>query len=236
MRLLVVVLDGMSYVFANVFCWWDKYLSRLWKLKEAKRTLMFIDTFPETPVVATQFFQLRKFYRASIMNWVWEYFDLRVAAVNIPVKIPALWVGVKKPVNWIDYFPLPKERFYEKLMELHNYVKTLKGFDVLIVWYPVPDEAHHYFFPTMHDSNSLGKAIKWYGISAKLALDLIDHHKPKKWVILSDHGFSSDRNDMDIRGRVHLRDGLAITNCGKPPTRSSKVVFWLYKVLSSEVG
>ena len=51
----MVVLDGMSYVFANVFCWWGRNLLRMWKYENTVRNLLYVDVLPETPSVATSF-------------------------------------------------------------------------------------------------------------------------------------------------------------------------------------
>lgn len=232
--LLVIVLDGLSYVFTNTFMWFGQYMQKLWKLDDTKRSMLYIDVLPETPYVANTFFRLDIYVNAGrnaiLPHYIWEYFrDLRIQAFNIPVSIPTCYFNVSRPRKWIDYFVLPKERFDETINEFHEYVKNNINSRVTFVWYMIPDQAHHYFFPTIHDYDSLKKAIKYYDMACRLALDLIQTFKPSCWIILSDHGFTSDVRDTVIESLYHIRDGIAITNCGEPPRKASEVIYWLYK-------
>ena len=146
--------------------------------------------------------------------------------------MPPLYVGVPRPKEWVDYIVLPREAFMETLNKYHSYVKEhLATADVGFVWYMVPDQAHHYFFPTIHDENLLKLAIKWYDIASALALDLVETFKPKKWAILSDHGFTSDIPDKNLGGIYHIRDAMIITNTGSTPLRVSEVIYWLTSIL-----
>jgi len=232
MDVLVVVLDGLSYVFANVFCWWGESIRRLWSYPGAKRCMMYVDVIPETPTVMATFFQLRKFVPGTITTWVWDLVTgRRVKAINIPACMPPIYHGVPRPANWVDFFSPPKERFREVLMKYHSYVKANGDADILFVWYPVPDQPHHHFFSTIPSIDALRTAIEWYDLACKLALDLIETFKPRRWLVVSDHGFTSDVRDTPIPALYHIRDATAITNFDEPPRGASEVVYWVVKAL-----
>jgi len=232
MKVLVVVLDGLSYVFSNTFLWWADDIRRLFKYPGAKKRMMYIDVLPETPSVLGAFFSLRKFVEGGSVEWVWQlYRDMNIKAINIPARVPPIYYNVERPRNWVDYFtPMPTE-FLQKLMEYHGFVKKNGNGDALFVWYPVPDQPHHLFFPTIHDQDSLRRAIYWYNLACKLALELIDYFKPKRWLVVGDHGFTSDTDEVPIKARFHIRESTAITNYGEPPMKASEVVYWIIRAL-----
>lgn len=228
MDFLVVVLDGMSYVFANTFCWRGPNIYRLWGYPNTKRNMLFIDVLPETPHVATTFFQVRRFYESKVIKWIWELIQgKRVVAVNIPTEIPPIYYNIQRPKEWLNYMFYPKAFFREAVFNFHDFVKRNLKADIGFVWYMIPDQAHHHFFPVINDLVKLKEAIQWYDLACRLALDLIETLKPKKWLVLSDHGFASGVQDTPLKALYHNRDGVVITNCGEPPKRASDVVYWL---------
>ena len=169
---------------------------------------------------------------AIISRWIWELVQgKKVVVINIPAEIPPIYYGLPRPKNWLNYFVFPRELFRESVLVYHEFVKKNLRADIGFVWYMIPDQAHHYFFATIPDIETLKKAIEWYDFACKLALDLIETFKPRCWVILSDHGFTSDVRDTIFNLKYHIRDGVAITNCGEPPKRASDVVYWLAEKL-----
>lgn len=198
--------------------------------------MLFIDVLPETPSVATAFFQVKKYLKAGMeaitSKWIWELISGKKAvAINIPAEVPPIYYGLPRPKNWLNYFVYPKQLFRESVLVYHDFVKNNLNVDVGFIWYMIPDQAHHYFFPTIHDIGALKKAIEWYDFACKLALDLIESFKPKCWIVLSDHGFTSDVRDTVFNLRYHIRDGVAITNCGHLPRYASEVIYWIAKTL-----
>ena len=234
MDVLVVVLDGLSYVFSNTFLWWNKDIERLFKYPGARRRMMYVDVLPETPSVMGAFFTLRKFVEGGTIEWVWEIRrDKRIKAINIPVRVPPVYYGVTRPRDWVDYFTPPREIFLDKLMEYHSFVKRQGHGDALLVWYPVPDQAHHHFFPTINNMDSLSTALYWYGLACRLAVELIEYFKPRRWLIVGDHGFTSDVQEAPVKARFHIRESTAITNYGEPPMKASEVVYWIIRALDT---
>ena len=231
MKTLIVILDGLSYVVTNVFCWWRKNLLKLWKLPGSTHRMLYVDVYPETPQVLTNFFQIRKYVPGKTTQWIWELFEkLDVKVINIPVQVPPIYYNVERPRNWVDYYTPPRERFKETVDDYHRFILDHGGAEVLITWYPVPDQAHHHFFATAHDPPSLNIMLDYYDLAAKYALELIEHYKPKKYIILSDHGLSSDVQDKSIPGLYHIRDATIATNVADPPDRASEIIYFIYKV------
>lgn len=232
MKVMVVVLDGLSYVFANTFLWWGSDIERLFKYPNAKRRMMYVDVLPETPFVIGAFFSLRKFIEGGTIEWVWELRrDLDIKVINVPARVPPVYVNVPRPSNWVDYFTPPKEYFEEKLIEYHHFVKRHGKGDALFVWYPIPDQAHHHFFPTIPDLTALRTAIYWYNLACKIALDLLEYFRPERWLIIGDHGFTSDVEEAPVKGLYHIRETTAITNYGEPPRKVTDVPYWIANAL-----
>ncbi len=234
MKVLVCILDGFSFIFSNTFLWFGENMKRLLHMPGTRRGMMYVDVDPITPEVLSAFFSRKLFYRGRIAKYIWEHVNLPIKVINLPVELPTIYVNVPRPPNWVDFFTPKKEQFESTLMQYHRFVLRYGNGFALIVWYPVPDQAHHHFFPAIGDHEAFMKAIRWYDKSAKLALDLIERFRPQRFLVLGDHSFMSDLEEAEVKGEkesYHHREAMVLTNFGEPPTRPHLVYNWLRKAL-----
>jgi hypothetical protein len=225
-----------------------------------KRRMMYIDDIPNTPVVWNTMFtgvysvehgvcgfathdKPSVFIGKPRKPWVWDVLarrGYRVKVLNVPVDIPTVWRNASTfGMDWVDAWMPPRDKFAETVGRLHKVVKLnlVGGWDLFVVWYPVPDQAHHHFFPTIHDNASLEIATRWYNRAFCYALELIELAKPDHWLIVSDHGFTSDFEEIVIDGykqHVHVRDGLAIARGRWVPERPVQVYRWILEHVTGE--
>jgi len=250
-KVMVIVLDGASFIFCNHFLWFMNNVKYIFH--NFHRKMLYIDDNPVTPTILNNFFTGKysrehgvKGFRTMDKPWslIGEYkgeyiWDLArrlgytVKVLNVPVKVPVVNINVHlHGANWIDLWLPRKDHFREDVERLHNIAvyNASQDWDLFIVWYPIPDQAHHYFFPTLHDFNALKTAFYWYDLAFKYARHLIEIAKPKYWIILSDHGFTSDFEHIVIdkyKQPVHCRDGLAVSNSPFLPDSTIYVHYWI---------
>lgn len=252
----MIVLDGASLVFCQLFCWYMPNVKWFWD-NAKRRQMMFVDDVPNTPVVLNNMFTGKHsrehgvlgFGEAGPTAWyigeyrgeyVWdklEKWGLKVRVCNVMVKIPAVWVNANTfGMSKIDACLPPKERFEETVDRLHRVIKVnARDCDVFICWYPIPDQAHHHFFPTVGTPESLRLAFYWYDKAFRFARELIELARPEKWLVVSDHGFTSDFEHIVVQGKkqpVHIRDALAITNVDYCPSIPIEVYEWILRAAS----
>ncbi|RLF08404.1 MAG: hypothetical protein DRJ60_00295 [Thermoprotei archaeon] len=251
MRVLVVVLDGASFVFTNTFCWFMEDV--MWFWSKFKRTFLYVDEPPLTPCVLNSMFTglrtnehgVKGFSPRGLKNpfigmfkgkYIWDLctaVGLKVRVFNVPVRIPPIYLNVDlKGHDWVDYWLPPKERFEVTVKMMHEVVKeNIKNpYDLFIVWYPIPDQAHHHFFATIHSHEALHEALKWYNTAFKYARELIELSRPDAFLIVSDHGFMCDFESYyadGIRQHIHVRDALAVTNVDDVPKTVRDVFHWV---------
>lgn len=251
-KLLIIILDGASFIFTNTFCWFMDNV--MWFWSRFKRGLMYIDEPPLTPcVVNSMFTGLRTqehgvigFSRAgreSIFigefkgKYLWDEAaekGLKVKVLNVPCKIPTVNINVDLyNMDWIDCFAPPKDNFEALIERYHSIVRRnlMAECDLFIVWYPIPDQAHHHFFAIINNYEKLHEAFKWYNRAFGYAKDLIELSRPESFMILSDHGFMSDFEEYIAAGKkqhIHIRDGLAVTNIDEIP-RAPRDVYRIAK-------
>jgi len=198
--------------------------------------MMYIDVDPITPEVLSAMFTRKLFYEGKVVQYVWEHVNCYAKAINIPITLPTIYYNVPRPRKWVTYFTPTKEEFLQIVNEYHNFVLEHGDAELLIVWYPIPDQAHHHFFSAITTKEAFDEAVKWYDLAAKFALDLINEFKPKRFLVVGDHGFVSDLEFGDVRGKkenYHHRESLALTNFAPPPQRPSQVYCWIRKAVET---
>jgi len=250
-RVLVIVLDGASFVMCNTFLWYMPAVKYFFH--SYRRTLMFIDDVPNTPCVLNTMFSGKYSIEHGVYGfrvvdgkpctfgvytgkYIWDIAiekGFNVKVMNVPVRIPPIYINVDLgELDWIDALFPPKEKFREVVEKYHRLViENIRGeWDLFIVWYPIPDQAHHHFFPTIHNEIKFREFTYWYNKAFQFAKELIDIAKPKYFLIVSDHGFASDFEKIEIDGypvQVHLRDALAISNRQFLPRKPIEVYYWI---------
>jgi len=250
-RVMVIVLDGASFVFTNTFIWDMDDARELWHRNH--RCMMYIDEPPITPAVLTSMFTgkptcehgvkgFRTLEKPGIIageyrgKYIWDELEERgfvCKVINVPVKIPPVYRRVDiHRFNWVDCWLPPKDRFLPVVTRFHNVVcdYAKRDWDLFVVWYPIPDQAHHHFFQTIDSDQKLREACFWYNLAFKFAKELIELGRPTHWLIVSDHGFTSDFEEYwadGIRQHVHIRDGLTLSNIKDLPDRPRKVYHWI---------
>jgi len=150
MNCLVVILDGYSFIFANTFLWWRENIKKLLHFPGTKRDMCYINTIAYTPHALKAAFTFSFFKKTPqgpvVTNYVWDCVNVQVKVINLPIDLPPLYRGVQTPKEWLDYFTPKKEEFEYWVKKYHNFVLKHGNAENLIVWYPVPDQAHHHFF------------------------------------------------------------------------------------------
>lgn len=254
-KVLVIILDGASFVFCNLFLWYMDNVKDL--MHKYHRGMMYVDDIPITPCILHNFFtgkysnehgvkgfkfigiptEIAGSYRGK---YIWDLArekNLIVKLVNVPVKYPPLFVNVEvRDIPLANLFLPPKDNFQFWVEVLHaiNVRNITSDWDLYITWYPIPDQAHHLFFPTLGSKENLDEAFRWYNMAFRFARHLIELAKPKYFLVLSDHGFSSDFESIEIEGHkqhLHVRDALVISNTIDLPKRPVEVFSWIRKYL-----
>lgn len=254
-KVLVIVLDGASFVFCNLFLWYMDNVK--WFFHQFNRNMLYIDDIPITPTVLHNFFTGKYSSEHGVLGfksldkpcvilgeykgkYVWDIAiekRLKVRILNVPVKIPPININVYLgDMNWVDMWLPPRDNFETMVDRFHNLViyNVSKEWDLFVVWYPIPDQAHHHFFPTVGDFNNLRKAFYWYDKAFRFARHVLEVAKPRYWLVVSDHGFSSDFEEFTFYGikqHVHVRDGLVISNTKDLPRKPVDVFYWIRKYL-----
>jgi len=234
---MVCVLDGFSFIFSNTFMWFGEDIKKLLKMPSTRRGMMYIDVDPITPEVLHAMFCRGLFFQGRVRKYIWQHVTANWKVINLPIELPTIYFGVPRPADWVNFFTPKKEAFRQVVEKYHKFVLNNGNADVLIVWYPIPDQAHHHFFPAITSHELLEEAVKWYNISARMALELIERFKPQRFLIVGDHSFVSDIESIKILGMVeayHHREALALTNFGNPPRRPAEVYEWLRRAISSQ--
>jgi len=237
MNMLVVILDGLSFIISNTFLFLRENIGKLLHLPNSFRGMCYVDVIPYTPHVLNSIFTLstlRKIEgKLTYTRYVWEIEGVNVRVINLPISIPPKYHNISLPIEWYNFYTPPKERFEHWVNIFHRYVLANGNYENLIVWYPIPDQAHHHFFPAIPDIETFNLMLDWYDKSCKIALDLLDKFKPRRWLIMGDHGLVSDIEEF--KGiPIHHRETLAITNFDKPPKKISNTIFWIHKALTSK--
>jgi len=215
--------------------------------------MLYIDDIPITPTILHNFFTGKYSNEHGVFGfktldkpcsilgdykgkYVWDIaieHGFKVKILNVPVKIPTVNINVDLyGMNWVDAWLPLKDNFESIVDRFHEIVirNIVKEWDLFIVWYPIPDQAHHHFFQTLHNEECLRKAFYWYNKAFKFARELITLSKPKYWIVLSDHGFSSDFEEVIAHGvkqHVHVRDGLVVSNTRELPRKTIDVYRWI---------
>jgi len=250
-RLLVVILDGASFFFCNTFLWMMQNVKHFFH--NFHRNMLYIDEPPLTPCVLNTFFTGKPTREHGVLGfkelkkpmsfcgiykgkYIWDIAresGLKVKVLNIPVRIPPVYLNVDtKDLHWIDMWLPPKDKFLWHVERFHLVaMENVKAeWDFFLVWYPVPDQAHHHFFQAITDELALKTACWWYDLCFLYARQLIEASKPHTWIILSDHGFMNDYEEYSacgVRQHIHQRDALVVTNTGDLPRSPREVFIWI---------
>lgn len=254
-KVLVVVLDGASFVLANTFLWHMPYAKKLFH--NYHRRLMYVDDIPITPTVLCNMFTGRSSKEHGVYGFkhlrkggeilgkcrckfVWTLAKMRgklVRVLNVPVEIPPVNLNVDiSGTDWLDNWLPPKDRFLEAVRRYHAMVlrNVKQPFDLFITWYPIPDQAHHHFFQTISNEEQFKRFTYWYDLAFRFAWELINASRAEKWLVVSDHGLISDFETYEIEGfrqHVHIRDALAVTNSPPAPEHPREVYNWIIRNL-----
>lgn len=247
-RVLVVCLDGYSFIFGNIFLFNLPNCMKLFNM--GYRRMLYIDDIPNTPVAWNTIFTGKYHNEHGVygfsdkgylgkprLPYVWDVLEqkgYKVIVANMPVKLPAVWKNVEPPMHWFDCLWPPKERLPETCEVLHQYFKSLacREWNLLVVWYPIPDQAHHHYFPTLETRDKLEKAFQWYDLSCRYAVDLIEASKPTAWIVLSDHGMTNTYEEIVVLGKkqgLHNRDGLVVASKRPLPEKTVEVYGWILR-------
>ena len=120
-RVMVIVLDGVSFVLANTFLW--RMPNVRWFFHNFRRRLMYIDDVPLTPVVLNTMFTGKNSSVHGVLGFrhvdkpgeligrpkiphIWSLALARgrqVKIINVPVTIPPVWINASsEPLDWVD--------------------------------------------------------------------------------------------------------------------------------------
>jgi len=249
------VLDGASFVFCNTFMWFMSNVKHFFT--NFYRKLLYIDEPPLTPCVLNSFFTGLKTEEHGVLGfapydkpgafcgeykgkYIWDEAierGLKVKVLNVPCRASTVNIGVDlEGSHWLDLFMPPRDAFKQTVEKLHSIaLKAAKdAWDLFVVWYPIPDQAHHNFFPVILSLEKLREAFKWYDMAFGYAKHLIEAAKPQAWLVLSDHGFASDFEKYYACGReqhIHVRDALVVSNVAELPSSPREVYYWIKRRL-----
>ena len=222
-RGLVVVLDGLSFVVTETLNWFMG-ASGEW-LRGLRRRMLLVTQPPNTFTVLNTFFTGAPLEghgvcghadalagKRSRLPYLWERLPSSVRGsvlvhgvlVTVP---PAYSPSSLMPAAWRDYAFLPRDGFGVVLASYLARAKTLlrRRWRLAIVWVPIPDQAHHHFFPAVTDQRLLNTMIQWYARALDAARELAEAAEAEELLIVSDHGLSSIVEDAPC-GPHHHRD------------------------------